>query len=62
MKVSVEVRWAINKALPLPGLLWERKGKTREMLKTKVVRWGSMKRAGISRVMGAICKHVYPWR
>lgn len=61
MKVSVEVRWTVNKEPPLPGLLWERKGKTKEMLKTKVMRWGSMKRAGISSVTEAICKRVYRW-
>lgn len=61
LKVRVEVRWTINKELPLPGLLRERKGKTKEMLKTEVVRLGSVKRMGISRIMGAICKHVYPW-
>lgn len=60
MKVSMEVRWTINEEPPLPGLLEERKGKMKEMLKTKV-RWGSMKRAGVSRVTVAICKHVYLW-
>lgn len=59
MKVRMEVRWTINKE-SLPGLLEKRKGKMKEMLRTKV-RWGSMKRAGVSRVMVAICKHVYLW-
>lgn len=57
----MEVRGTVNKEPPLPGLLRERKGKTKEMLKTKVMWWGSMKRAGISSVMGAICKRVCLW-
>lgn len=35
MKTSVKVRGTINKEPLLTGLLWERKGKIKEVLKTQ---------------------------